>query len=498
MSAKMSDIDTHDRAFHVETNGINIIPEGERHGKPRELFNVWLAAELSFSAIIIGELFTAMGLNILESLAVSAVCVGSFVILGWASLPGAKTGTATLTITRAIFGIKGNRLPAAFSWINNVGWEAVNMVLTVYALLALFRVLSLPSAGILTTLMAIIVGVVLTFSIPILGHETVVVMQRVLAYILGALSLMLIVVILPHVHWNFQPSPSALWASGPLTTMIFALSIGLMSTVFSWTNYASDYTRYMPSHNAGSAIVRYTWLGSGLAAGIELVLGVLLGSFVSPKAFAANPVGAIMAVLPTWYVVPFLIVVIVGLVSANYLNSYSSGMSFLAIGVRMKRHVSVVFDSVIAVAITLYALFIAQGFLAFFQNFLGLSILVIGPWTGMFLADFVTRKGHYDRLALVDTTSSGRYWYSKGTNWTAITILLLSSFLALWTVDSTLWESPVSKALLGGMDLSAFVGPLAGFVLYKGFVARSTSVSVLPDTDDAAMGIEISRVGEFD
>ena len=495
MSTKMSNIDSRDQAFHVETNGINIIPADERHGKPRELFNVWLAAELSFSAIIIGELFTTMGLNIWESLAVSAICVGAFVILGWASIPGAKTGTATLTITRAIFGVKGNRLPSTFSWINNVGWEAVSTVLTVYALLALFHVLSLPSTGVLTILAAIVVSIALTFSIPILGHETVVVMQRVLAYILGALSLILIVVILPHVRWNFQPPASALWASGPLTTMIFALSIGLMSTVFSWTNYASDYTRYMPQHNSASAIVRYTWMGSGLAAAIELILGVLLGTFVSPKAFAADPVGAIMAVLPTWYVVPFLIVVIVGLVSANYLNSYSSGMSFLAIGFRMKRYISVFFDSTIAVAITLYALFIAHGFLGFFQNFLGLSILVIGPWTGMFLADFVSRRGNYDAPSLVDTTPSGRYWYSHGTNWTAIAVLLLSSFLALWTVNSALWESPLSKSLLGGMDLSAFVAPVAGFVLYKGFVARSTSVSAtLSDNSEG----EILTVGEFD
>jgi cytosine/uracil/thiamine/allantoin permease len=115
----------------------------------------------------------------------------------------------------------------------------------------------------------------------------------------------------------------------------------------------------------------------------------------------------------------------------------------------------------------------------------------------MFLADFVSRRGNYDAPSLVNTTPSGRYWYSNGTNWTAIAVLLLSSFLALWTVDSTLWESPLSKSLLGGMDLSAFVAPLAGFLLYKIFVTRSTSAA-MPANDSSIFSEEVSSVAEFD
>ncbi|MCY0881995.1 MAG: cytosine permease, partial [Firmicutes bacterium] len=401
--------------------------------------------------------------------------------------PGPQAGTATLTITRAVFGVKGNRLPSTFSWINNVGWEAVSAVLSVYALLALFHVLSLPSSGVGPILSAILVSVVLTFGIPILGHETVVVMQRILAYILGALSLVLMVIIFPHVKWNYQPPASDLWADGTIMTMLFALSIGLMSTVFSWTNYAADYSRYLKKSTPAGEIVKYTWLGSGLAAAIELVLGVMLGTMVNPTLFSSNPVGAIMAVIPSWYVVPFLLVVIMGLVSSNYLNSYSSGMSFLAIGFRLKRYKSVILDSSIAIVITLYALFVAKGFLGFFENFLGLSILVIGPWTGMYLADFLARKGHYDSRALMDFTPHGRYWYTGGVNWAAIGTFLLSSFLAFWTVNSTLWVSPLSKSLLGGADLSAFVAPLAGFLLYRAFVQRTTLASPgMPEEGDAA------------
>ncbi|MDA8194699.1 MAG: cytosine permease [Thermaerobacter sp.] len=471
---------TGDAVFHVETHGIDVIDAKARHGKPKELFWVWLAGQLTFSGFIIGQLFTQMGLSLWESLAVSALCALSFVILGWASLPGSKAGTATLTITRAIFGVKGNVVPSLFSWLNMVGWEAVTTVLTVYAFLSVFGVVGLPANGTGPLVAAIILSIVLTFSIPILGHATVVVMQRILAYGVGVLSVVLFFVIAPHVHWNYAPAASAMWTSGLTTTMIFALSIGLMSTVLSWTNYASDYTRYLPKDSNGKQIVMYTWLGSGLAAFVVLALGVMLGTITNPKMYASNPVGAIMAVLPHWYVLPFLAVTILGQVTANYLNAYSSAMSFLAMGFRIKRYQSAILDATVAILVALYALFFAPQFLSFFINFLSLSVLVIGPWTAMFIVHYWLSRGRYDSHSLVLMSPKSAYWYQNGWNWSALGIFLASAFLALWTVNSTLWVSPLSKTLFGGMDLSSFSGPIIAGLLYALYYKKVLVPSARP------------------
>lgn len=474
-------VDTGDVAFHVEKHGIDLIDGKARHGKPKELFWVWLAGQLTFSGFIIGQLFTQMGLSLWESLGVSVLCAVSFVLLGLASLPGPKAGTGTLAITRSVFGVKGNVVPSFLSWLNMVGWEAVTTVLTVYAFLSVFGFLGLPSSGTGPLVVALILSVVLTFSVPILGHATVVVMQRILAYAVGVLSIVLFFVIAPKVHWNYAPPASSMWTASVTTTMIFALSIGLMSTVFSWTNYASDYTRYMPENTEGKQIVKYTWLGAGIAAFVVLALGVLLGTMTDPKMYAQNPVGAIMAVLPNWYVLPFLAVTILGQITANYLNAYSSAMSFLSIGFRIKRYQSAILDATVSILVALYALFFAPQFLTFFINFLSLSVLVIGPWTAMFIVNHWMSGGKYDSKSLVLFSPASTYWFQNGWNWAAMAIFLGSAFIALWTVNSTLWVSPLSKSLLGGMDLSSYTGPLVAGLLYAWYYKKRTATRVAPE-----------------
>lgn len=57
-----------------------------------------------------------------------------FILVGLGGIPGAPAGTATLVISRAVFGFKGNILPAFLSWVTVVGWEAVNLALCAFAL----------------------------------------------------------------------------------------------------------------------------------------------------------------------------------------------------------------------------------------------------------------------------------------------------------------------------------------------------------------------------
>lgn len=56
---------------------------------------------------------------------------------GVASLQGPQVGTTTFTISRAAFGINGNRIPAFFNWITQVGFETEGVALVVLAGLAL-------------------------------------------------------------------------------------------------------------------------------------------------------------------------------------------------------------------------------------------------------------------------------------------------------------------------------------------------------------------------
>ena len=53
-------------------------------------------------------------------------------------------------------------------------------------------------------------------------------------------------------------------------------------------------------------------------------------------AIAADPIGALTTLLPTWFLVPFALVAVGGLVSGAILDIYSSGLTLLALGLRAR------------------------------------------------------------------------------------------------------------------------------------------------------------------
>jgi nucleobase:cation symporter-1, NCS1 family len=467
-----------DSAFHIETEGIGVIAENRRHGKPRQLFFVWFAAVLTFTGVVTGQLFTALGLNVWDSLLVAVICSISFAVLGYASATGPKGGTVTLTISRAAFGARGNRVPAFFSWLTAVGWESVTMVLTVWAFLSLAKYVGLPSSGVVPTIIALIITLVLTYTIPILGHATLISTQRILAFVLAICAVLVVIAIIPHVHWNYSTPVKNMAASGVFPTFILATSIGLASTFYGWVNFAADYSRYMPAQTPTRKIVGVTFVGGGVASFVMMGVGILLGTFISGSAYAADPVMSIAKAVPAWAAVPFLIAVIIGDITANYLNAYSSGMSFLSMGIRLRRHWAVVIDGVICTIIALYAMFFSPSFVTFFQNFLDLMIVFIGPWAAIFLIHHKMVNGKYDITGLSSDRDGTAYWYTDGINWRAMAAFITGVIATFLAANGAWWHSPVTTAWFGGADLTAFAAPIVTGIVYYLLNVRRVSAPV--------------------
>src|SRR4051812_36945149 len=112
-------------APRVEGNGINVIHDAERKGRPIQLFWPWFAANVSVLGISYGA-FT-LGFSISFGQAVVAGVIGilfSFLLCGFIALAGKRGSAPTMVLSRAAFGVRGNKLPTAISWLLTVGWEA--------------------------------------------------------------------------------------------------------------------------------------------------------------------------------------------------------------------------------------------------------------------------------------------------------------------------------------------------------------------------------------
>jgi purine-cytosine permease-like protein len=155
-----------------------------------------------------------------------------------------------------------------------------------------------------------------------------------------------------------------------------------------------------------------------------MILGALTFTFLSTSTIwnGANPFEAFrnQHFVPSWIVVLFLLFAIVQLFGINSLDLYSSGVSLQAMGLRLKRYQAVVLDSFIACGLTIWAEF-QSTFSLYMKEFVGVIILWIAPWLGIYLVDWILRRYRYNPAELQRTDKGGIYFTgSSGVNWNAI------------------------------------------------------------------------------
>ncbi len=226
-----------------------------------------------------------------------------------------------------------------------------------------------------------------------------------------------------------------------------------------WVNAAADYSRYLPRSTRSGAVVGWTTFGSSLAPVLLLIFGILLaGSSESlSKAIAADPIGALASLLPTWFLVPFVIVAVLGLVGGAVLDIYSSGLALLSVGVRVPRYVAAGIDGVIMTAGAVYVVFFASDFLGPFQGFLITLGVPIAAWCGIFVADIALRRHDYAEAELYDRR--GRY---GAVRWLPIVLIVAGTAVGwgLVTNGSADWLS-WQGYLLGPLGLGGTTGDWA-------------------------------------
>ncbi len=140
-----------------------------------------------------------------------------------------------------------------------------------------------------------------------------------------------------------------------------------------------------------------------------MVLGVLLAGSSKDlnDAVGSDPIGALTTILPVWFLIPFALVAILGLVGGAVLDIYSSGLALLSTGVRIPRPVAAGVDGVFMVAGAVYVVFFAPDFIGPFQSFLITLGVPIAAWAGVFVADVLLRRRDYAETELEDRR--GRY-----------------------------------------------------------------------------------------
>ena len=231
------------------------------------------------------------------------------------------------------------------------------------------------------------------------------------------------------------------------------------ATSLSW-NVSPDYARYLPADTSPRAVGTWTALGGFIPSVALGAVGVLAGTVVDMNDAQTN----LAQIVPAWFYPVFLLVIVVGTMANNVITMYSSGLCLQAVGIPLRRSITVLFDGLLGVALACYALFVSD-FTSALSGILELSVIVLGPTVAIYLSDQWFRRNDYDGLALNDVRVDGIAWYTRGFNLAGFAAFISGGVGAALFVNTTEFTGPVAT-MLGGADLSWVVGPPVSSCVY--------------------------------
>ncbi len=402
----------------IERAGIEIIPEAERTAKPRDLFWPWFAANVSVFGMSYGAYVLGFGISFWQAILVSVIgIVVSFFLCGLIAIAGKRGSAPTMVLSRAAFGVQGQKVPGIVSWLTSIGWETSLAITAVLATTTVLHELGWvgEDGDVAVKLIATVLVAALIVGASVLGYHTIMKLQSILTWLTGAFTVLFLILTFQYIDWGTVFSlPHGTFAQtiGALTMVMTGFGLG-------WINIAADWSRYQKRSASDRAIVGWNVIGGSVAPIILVAFGLLLAGSNGDLFDAINndPLGALATLLPTWALFPFLIVAILTLVSGAVLGIYSSGLTLLSLGIKVPRPAAAAVDGVILTAGTIIVVFFATSFIGPFQSFLITLGVPMASWAGILIADVLRRRKDYDEAALFD--SAGRYgavdWLSVGT-----------------------------------------------------------------------------------
>lgn len=457
--------------FGVEQHGIDHIPDSARTGTYRDIFGGYFGANVIFTYVVLGSVVGSLGLPLWQALLVVVAGNVLYVLVGLTALAGPRAGTGMMTVSRAAFGVVGNRFPATLSWLTATGWTAVNLVIGTLSLVALLNKAGIAESKV-TTASSLVAVTAVTVVIALLGHATILRVNSALAVLLGISTAVVAVYVLPAVD-----APDIGLGSSDIHWGAIMLGMTVIGAApMSYVNTGADFSRYLPERASTTRIVASTALGGFVPS----VLIGCVGVFAATAADMTDPINGLSTLLPAAVFTVYLAVVVGGTITNNFLNTYSAGMSLLATGLPLRRTIAIAFTTVLA--------FVAAAYVLFFEDltdsltaFLTLMVIWSSAWCGVFLADMALRRLHYDVIALHDS-NAGIYWYRAGWNLKALTWLLIGAVASAATAQSALFTGPLVP-YIGHGDLSIPTGLLvAGMGYFVHTRSTHTATSTRPST----------------
>ena len=474
----------------IETHGIDFIPEADRRSKPSNLFWILIGANLTFGLIVLGWLPVAFGLGWWP--AFTSIIVGDFVgalLFAPMALIGPRTGTNGPVSSGAFFGVVGRIIGSALALFIAIGFYALAVwtggQMAVYGAHKLFS--SFPTGNLeLGISYAIIALIAITAAI--YGHANLVLVEKILIPTAGLLLLVGFFVYAGRFNVHYGGGGYLLGTFWP--TWALAVTIAAAAT-FGYGPYVNDWARHIsPKQYSDRALFSWTFAGGFFGLTLPLVFGAYTAVAIN------NPnvdyVSGLVSISPKGYLVPLIILGLVGSLGQSTVCIYSNGLDFSSIFPIFKRVAATVILSAIGL------LFIFLGTLVWnvettVSAFVSLFGVLAAPWISICLVGHFMRRGYYNTADLQvfnRRQRGGVYWFSYGLNIRACGAWVIASTIGLLFLNTSLYIGPWANAA-NGIDLSWTSATVIGAGLYYIAAKAMPEPTSASDPEQALSGSDL-------
>lgn len=430
------------------------VAESKRTLTPGKLFYNWFAANVGIMGFVFGAMIVSYHLSFFQAILASLVGALSFLIPGWVAMIGQREGVTTFKLSRAAYGINGNKLPNVIAWINMVGWLAVNIITGTLLLVSLFQVIHVKKSPLTLAIALIIFGGLVLLS-GFLNETTLGKIQTWLSWLFGLLTLLILGLFLMKANWQAAINlPSGSWLSGFLP----AVSIVAAGSGISWSMAAADWGAYVQPKASQAATFWQTTLGGAVPLFVLMAGGVLLSTIEPTLATTDEPFGVMYAALPSWIGVLYFLVAAGGLVPQCIISLRSARINLATIGIKVSQPVSLILHGTIIILIPVYVLFISGNFLSNFELFLGFLGICLASWVAVFLCDAVLYRTRGYRLTLMTPQSGPAY------NWRGLISWLVATITGFLFTNNAIWTGPFAHGIFKNNSLGVFVAALVAVI----------------------------------
>ena len=377
------------RTSILEDGGLAPTPEHLRVGRAARMFWLWFPVNASLVVAALGAALLPTDGSLRQAILAALIGVAlAFLPIGFGVMIAKRSGQSTMVASRAVFGHRGNILPALIALVTRV---LLAGALVWFAALGIAGTLADDagtSAAVRWLVLAGVLAVVVT--VALLGARVVMIVQLVLT-ILAAVSLIGFVALTID---RVDLAGALQRQDGPWLPVVGGAMLVLSVVGLAWAMSGGDLARFQRSSTGSTGSMLWATMGVTLPAFVLIAYGAMLAASDADlgAAIFADPVGAIAGLLPAWAALPAAVAIGGALASGAIMALYSAGLAVLAAGVNAGRPAATTIATVgVVVTAAAFTVGAVDGAMAGFISVLPIAVVPVAVWTGIVAGDAMVR-----------------------------------------------------------------------------------------------------------